>query len=107
MTKYLQSDEYYLHFVNYFQGKYNAQIAYHIDGFPGSSDVIGIRVSFPAFFTLLEADRQEFFEKMRKYSQVYSRLVWNFHFDRDDVDIEKLQDFYDEFHSLTHDIRTQ
>ena len=46
-------DEFYgVHFANYIQKQYAAQIAYHIDTQPGSDAVIYVNVHFPAFFTL-------------------------------------------------------
>ena len=92
------NEDYGVYFQNYFIGKYHAQLAYHMDIWPGNSEILDVKVHFPAFFTLSDNEQQDFFKKIENYGKIYKSFTWDFELDRSDIDAEKLQKFYNDFH---------
>ena len=98
------NEDYGVYFQNYFIGKYHAQIAYHMDIWPGNSEILDVKVHFPAFFTLSDNEQQDFFKKIENYGKIYKSFAWDFELDRSDIDAEKLQKFYNDFWRTTNNI---
>ena len=95
---------YGVYFSNFMLYKYHAQLAYHMDIWPGSTEILDVEIHFPAFFILSEDAQKNFFKKIQKYWKIYKNITWNFNMDRNDIDTKKIQEFYNSFYQVTNEM---